>query len=41
MGGQPRHFAYTFQVSVDAMQMDVHKALYPNCTKRNYSILQQ
>jgi len=39
--GQRRHFAYTFQVADDAMQTDVHKALYPFFTKRNCSILQQ
>ena len=27
--GQSRHFAYPFQVSDDASQMDVHKTLYP------------
>jgi len=32
--GQSRHFAYPFQVSDDAMQMDVHKTLYPFCTTK-------
>ena len=41
MGGQRRHFAYTFQVSDDAMQTDVHKALDPFYTKINCSILRQ
>jgi len=41
LGGQRRHFAYTFQVADDTMQTDVHKALYPFYAKRNYSILQQ
>jgi len=28
-GGQRQNFAYHFQVADDAMQMDVHKTLYP------------
>jgi len=28
-GWQRRNFAYPFQVADDAMQMDVHKTLYP------------
>jgi len=32
--GQRRHFAYSFQVADDAMQMDVHKAFYPFYAKR-------
>ena len=28
-GGQRRHIAYTFQAADVAMQMDVHKTLYP------------
>jgi len=28
-GWQHRHFAYPFQVANDAMQMYVHKTLYP------------
>jgi len=36
-GGKRRHFAYTFQVSDDAVQTDVYKALYPLYTKRNCS----
>jgi len=27
--GQRRNFAYPFQVADDAMQMDIHKTLYP------------
>jgi len=30
-GGQRRNFAYPFQVADDAMQVDVHKTLYPFC----------
>jgi len=30
-GWQRRNFAYPFQVADDAMQMDVHKTLYPFC----------
>ena len=41
VGEQHWHFAYAFQVSVDAMQTDVHKALYPFYTKRNCSILRR
>ena len=33
-GGQCRHIAYLFQVEADAMQRDVHKALYPFCTTK-------
>ena len=34
-GGGSRHFAYPFQVADHAMQMDVHKTLYPfNTTKK-------
>jgi len=36
--GKRRHFAYIFQVADDAVQMDVHKALYPFYTKRHCSI---
>ena len=33
--GESRHFAYPFQVVNDAVQMDVHKTLYPlNTTKK-------
>ena len=39
-GGESK-FCYTSQVADNAVQTDVHKALYPFCTKRNYSILQQ
>jgi len=28
-GEQRRYFAYNFQVADDAMQMDLHKTLYP------------
>ena len=31
--GQRRHFAYLFQVADDAIQMDVHKTLFPFPTK--------
>jgi len=34
VGGQSRHFAYLFQVSDDAMQMNVYKTLYPFHTKQ-------
>jgi len=34
-GGQRRNFAHPFQVANDAMQMDVHKTLYPFYTKEN------
>jgi len=30
-GGQRRNFAYPFQVADDAMQINVHKTLYPLC----------
>jgi len=33
-GGQRRHFAYHFQVADNAMQTDVHKALYPFYTTK-------
>jgi len=33
-GGQSRQFAYPFQVADDAMQMDVHKTLYPFYTTK-------
>jgi len=32
--GRIRHFAYPFQVANDAMQMDVHKTLYPFYTTK-------
>jgi len=33
-GAQRRHFAYPLQVAIDAMQMDVHKTLYPFYTTK-------
>jgi len=33
-GGQRRHFAYLFQVADVAMQIDVHKTLYPFYTTK-------
>jgi len=38
--GQRRNFAYSFQVADDAVQMDVHKTLYPSPTpQRKYPVL--
>jgi len=34
-GEQNRHFAYPFQVAVDAMQMDVHETLHPFYITKN------
>jgi len=34
-GRQRRHFAYPFRIADGAMQLDVHKTLYPFFTKRN------
>jgi len=34
-GQRRRHFAYHFQVPVDAMQMNVHKKVYPFYTTKN------
>jgi len=33
-GGQRRDFAYHFQVAEDAVQMNVHKTLYPFFTTK-------
>jgi len=35
--GQSRNFAYPFQVADDAMQIDIHKTLYPFYTTKNAS----
>jgi len=33
-GGKNGHFAYSFQVADDAMQLDVQKTHYPSCTTK-------
>jgi len=38
-GGQSRHFAYPFQISDNATQMDVHKSLHPfYTTKKGHNV---